>query len=398
MALTSFTVSKLTVPGAANRQDAVSRRGLLGLAAASAATTGLALGGCAQQAAGTLSAEVSAPFGERVAAYGASQAGIDRPAIPQSQLELGVFDLADGVSPGAALAKLGSAVSDVASGRSPRLAGTEPGDLTVTIGVGPRLVAAVNPTLPGAMQLPSFAREQIAARDRDGDVMVQVCGSDPLAVTLASGALADAVHAAGGKERWSQGGFRRYGGDGYALNLLGFRDGIVQPAPSELAAELWLDAPPQVAGATIAVVRRLRIDLPGFLGMPLADQESAVGRHRATGCPLSGGSVTTPLDLGAKTQEGGYVVPATAHARRADPGVTGVGVMLRRGYNYVNGPEDQGLLFIAFHRELRTFTETQYQLDASDALMEHTLATAGATFLILTGFGPDAPLGARLFS
>lgn len=389
-------MSKPTVPGATNRQDAVSRRGLLSLATASA--TGLTLGGCAQQASGQLSAEVSAPFGERVAVYGPSQAGIDRPAIPQSQLELGVFDLADGVSPGAALAKLGEAVSDVASCRSARLAGTEPGDLTIAIGLGPRLVAAVNPTLPGAAQLPRFAREQIAASDRDGDVMVQVCGSDPLAVTLASGALADAVHAVGGTERWSQGGFRRYGSDGYALNLLGFRDGIVQPAPTELAAELWLDAPQQVTGATIAVVRRLRVDLPGFLDMPLTDQESAVGRHRATGCPLSGGTVTTPLDLGSKTQEGSYVVPATAHARRADPGVTGVGVMLRRGYNYVNGPDDQGLLFIAFHRELRTFTETQYQLDASDALMEHTLATASATFLVLPGFGPGAPLGSHLFS
>jgi len=390
-------VSKPTVPGPTDRQDAVSRRGLLSLATASA--TGLALGGCTQQAESSLSAEVSAPFGQRVPAYGPSQAGIDRPPIPQSQLELGVFDLADGVSPGAALAKLGEAVSDVVSGRSARLAGTEPGDLTITIGVGPRLVAAVNPTLPGAAQLPRFARERIAASNRDGDVMVQVCGSDPLAVSLTSGALADAVHAAGGAERWSQGGFRRYGSDGYALNLLGFRDGIVQPAPSELAAELWLDdAPQQVAGATIAVVRRLRIDLVSFLGMPLTDQESAIGRHRATGCPLSGGSVTTLLDLGAKTQEGGYVVPATAHARRADPGVTGVGVMLRRGYNYVNGPEDQGLLFIAFHRELRTFTETQYQLDASDALMEHTLATASATFLVLPGFGPDTPLGSHLFA
>ena len=393
-------MSKLPVSGAPDRQDAVSRRGLLGLATASA--TGLALGGCAQQTSGALSAEVSAPlnapFGEPVAAHGPVQAGIDRPAIPQSNLELGVFDLADGVSPGAALAKLGATVSDVVSGRSPRLAGTEPGNLTVTIGVGPRLVAAVNPTLPGATRLPHFAREQIAASDRDGDVMVQVCGTDPLAVTLVSAALADAARSTGGTKRWSQRGFRRYGNDGYALNLLGFRDGIIQPASSDLAEELWLDGPQQVAGATIAVVRRLRIDLTGFLGMPLPDQEAAIGRHRSTGCPLTGGNVATPLDLGAKTPEGSYVVPATAHARRADPGVTGVGVMLRRGYNYDNGPENQGLLFIAFHRELRTFTETQYQLDESDALMDHTVATASATFLVLPGYGPDTPLGSRLFS
>ena len=205
-------MSKHTVAVAADRQDAVSRRGLLGLVGASA--TGLALGGCAQQSRAELSAQVSTPFGASVAVYGANQAGIDRPAVPQGNLEFGVFDLGDGVSPGAALAKIGEAVSEVVSGRSARMAGTEPGDLTVTVGVGPRLVAAVDPTLPGAARLPVFAREQIAASDRDGDVMLQVCGSDPLAVTLAAGALAEAVHAAGGGERWSQRGFRRYGGDG----------------------------------------------------------------------------------------------------------------------------------------------------------------------------------------
>ena len=388
-------MSKHTVAVAADRQDAVSRRGLLGLAGASA--TGLALGGCAQQSHGELSAQVSTSFGARVAEYGASQAGIDRPAVPQSDLEFGVFDLGDGVPPRAALARIGETVSDVVSGRSARMAGTEPGDLTVTVGVGPRLVAAVDPTLPGAARLPVFAREEIAASDRDGDLMLQVCGSDPLAVTLASGALADAVHAVGGGMRWSQRGFRRYGSDGYALNLLGFRDGIVQPEPSDLADELWLAGPEPVAGATIAVVRRLRIDLAGFLGLSVPGQEAAVGRYRGNGCPLSGGDVATPLDLGAKTPEGGYLIPADAHARRANADVTGVGVMLRRGYNYDNGPGDQGLLFISFHRELRTFTETQYQLDATDALMAHTLATASASFLVLPGYSADNPLGSRLF-
>ena len=386
-------MSKLPASDATNRQDAVSRRGLLVLGTASA--TGLALGGCAQQTHPHLSSQVTDSSVERVAAYGTSQAGIDRPAVPQADLDLSVYDLDDGVSPSAAVARLGEAVADVVAGNSARLAGTEPGDLTVTIGVGPRLVAAVDPTLPGAADLPAFAREQIAPSDRGGDVMIQVCGGDPLAVTLASSALADAVQAAGGTPRWSQGGFRRRGNDGYALNLLGFRDGIVQP--KDMAAELWLTGPQRVAGATIAVVRRLRLSLPDFLGMSVPQQESRIGRRRDTGAPLSGGSVTTSLDLGAKTPVGSYLIPADAHARRANADVTGVGVMLRRGYNYDNGPQDQGLLFISFHRELRTFTETQYRLDESDALMEHTLATASATFLVLPGFSVRSPLGSRLF-
>lgn len=370
-----------------SKSTVVSRRGLFGLAA-----TASVIGGCAGRV------EQRPAATEAVSVHGASQAGIDRPAVPQAYLQLTVFDLGDGVDPGAALAKLGETVADVVAGRSARLAGMAPGDLTVTVGVGSRLVAAVDSTLPGAVPLPAFAREQIAAGERDGDVMVQVCGGDPVVVALAAGALGDAVHAAGGSARWSQSGFRRYGGDGYALNLLGFRDGIVQPDPADLARELWLDGPARVAGGTIAVVRRLRIDVAAMLAMTVAEQEAAIGRRRGDGCPLSGGGILTPLDLGAKTPDGRYLIPADAHARRAHPGATGVGVMLRRGYNYDNGPQDQGLLFISFHRELRTFTETQYRLDEEDALLARTVATASGAFLVLPGFEADRPLGSRLFS
>jgi dye decolorizing peroxidase len=379
---------------AMSKNTAVSRRGLFGLAA-----TASVIGGCARQADGSPAAERALSFGESVAVHGASQAGIDRPAVPHGHLELGVFDLGDGVDPGAALARLGEAVVEVvASGRSARLAGIAPGDVTVTIGVGPRLVAGVDPTLPAAAALPVFAREEIAANDRGGDVMVQVCGSDPLVVTLASSAMADAVRAAGGAARWSQRGFRRYGGDGYALNLLGFRDGIVQPDPANVASEVWMEGPARVAGATIAVVRRLRIDLAGFLGMDVAAQEAAVGRRRGDGCPLSGDGILAPLDLGAKTSDGRYLIPVDAHARRAHPGAAGVGVMLRRGYNYDNETGDQGLLFVSFHRELRTFTETQFRLDEKDALMDRVTATASASFLVLPGFSEHQPLGSVLYA
>jgi dye decolorizing peroxidase len=375
-----------------SKNTAVSRRGLFGLAA-----TASVIGGCARQADGSPAAERALSFGESVPVYGANQAGVDRPGAPQGHLELGVFDLDDGVDPGAALARLGDEVVEVVSGRSARLAGIAPGDVTVTIGVGPRLVAGVDPTLPAAA-LPVFAREEIAADERGGDVMVQVCGSDPLVVTLASSAMADAVRTAGGEARWSQRGFRRYGGDGYAVNLLGFRDGIVQPDSASLENEVWMEGPGRVAGGTIVVVRRLRIDLAGFLGMEVAAQEAVVGRRRGDGCPLSGGGVLAPLDLGAKTAAGRYLIPVDAHARRAHPGATGVGVMLRRGYNYDNGTGDQGLLFVSFHRELRTFTETQFRLDEKDALMDRVTATASASFLVLPGFSERRALGAALYA
>ncbi|MFD7781994.1 Dyp-type peroxidase [Streptomyces nojiriensis] len=166
---------------------------------------------------------------------------------------------------------------------------------------------------------------------------------------------------AGGRRRATG---RREGG-GPVRNLPGFPDGIENPRTrSELDREMWLEGP-----GPCAVVRRLSIDVAGFLAQSAARQEEAIGRRRADGAPLGGGGALDRLDLSAKTARGRYLVPAMAHARRANPNATGSGRMRRRGYSYRNGTEDQGLLFISFQRRLRTFTATQRRLDDGDDLM-----------------------------
>ena len=100
-------------------------------------------------------------------------------------------------------------------------------------------------------------------------------------------------------------------------------------------------------------------------------------------------------NLGAKTPDGRYLVPADAHVRRANPAVVGVGLMLRRSYS-ADEPAP-GLLFISFQNDLRTFTATLTHMDTSDALLQFTTTTASATFLILPGFDRQHPLGSQLF-
>ncbi|MFJ9583818.1 Dyp-type peroxidase [Streptomyces acidicola] len=291
------------------------------------------------------------------------------------------------------------------------LGGLPPGDLSVTVGVGPRVVAAVDSDLPGARELPGFAREEMPDSARGGDLMIQVCASDPQVVTLADGALRAWLQEHSVAPRWTQQGFRHpappaqpgQGGRGGqrvpVRNLLGFLDGIVVPRTGrELDQEVWLPAPARVRGGTVSVVRRLRLDVARFLAQDLAQQERAIGRRREDGAPLSGGGPDAPMDLGAKSPQGRYLVPAMAHARRAHPGGTGSGLMLRRGYSYANGPEDRGLLFICFQRELRTFVATQQRLDDGDELASFATATASGTFLVLPGFTGARPLGAPLFS
>ncbi|MFD8288333.1 Dyp-type peroxidase [Streptomyces lavendulae] len=326
------------------------------------------------------------------AAAGARQPGVDRPAQPQTHAVVSVYELPREAGSVRVAARIGEVLAELAG----KPAGAAAGDLTVTVGLGPRLLGPAGQGLPGGLHLPPFAREERTARAWGGDLLVQVCASDPAAVALADARLAGALAAEGASGRWSQAGFRPPG-DGPVRNLLGFPDGIENPRTRpELDREVWLDGPGPLAGGTVAVVRRLRIDVPGFLAQPATRQEEAIGRRRADGAPLSGGEALDRLDLSAKTPRGRYLVPAMAHARRANPNATGSGRMLRRGYSYRNGPEDQGLLFVSFQRRLRTFTATQRRLDDGDDLMRFVTATASGAFFVPRAFTPERPLGADL--
>jgi dye decolorizing peroxidase len=381
-----------------SRADAhPSRRAFIG-ATGAAAATGLTAG--CEPPAVRQDRPPSPTSTPRVAATGRHQAGITLPRPAQPNLLAVVADVGDGVAVGPLLAELGEAVRTLTSGPDPRLLGLPPGDLTVTVGVGPRLVRGAGPALPGAADLPRFSRERIAPRSRGGDLLLQICAGDPLLLPVVATAL---LRQAGDRvrERWRQSGRRGPDvpvreGVSAPRNVLGFIDGIVGPhTTAEQRRHLWLSGPAPVAGGTIAVVRHMELDLPRFAALPVADQEAVFGRRRATGVPLSGGTVASDPVLGAKTPDGRYLVPADAHIRRAHPGVVGAGLMLRRSYS-TDGPVP-GLLFISFQNDLGTFTKTLAHMDGSDALLRFTTTTASATFLVLPGFDDRRPLGAGLF-
>ncbi|MCZ0974812.1 Dyp-type peroxidase [Streptomyces albulus] len=69
-------------------------------------------------------------------------------------------------------------------------------------------------------------------------------------------------------------------------NPLGFIDGIVGPhTTTEQQRDLWLAGPPAVAGGTLAVLRRMELDLPRFAALSTAEQEAVFGRRWASGVP-----------------------------------------------------------------------------------------------------------------
>ena len=334
-----------------------------------------------------------------VACWGPVQAGIVTPALPQQFTVFTVYaaEARAAFDVRSVCAGLGDRIRQVTAGELTQV--PEPGDLTVTVAVGLQHAVTLFGEQARIAPLPVFANERIPPQHNGGDLVVQVCASDLSVAACASGWLSAWLSAARWRARWSQTGARGEQSDqGVTRNLLGFHDGIIAPKGSvELADSVWIDEPGSarpLAGATVLVVRRLRLDLAGFAALAVPRQEQIVGRRKETGVPLSGGTQDTPIDLEAKTADGRYLVPADSHARLAHPAATGRPLMLRRGYSYVNSADDAGLLFLSYQRDIGSFVQTQYRLDEGDALMRFAQATASGAFLVLPGYHADRPLGA----
>lgn len=340
-----------------------------------------------------------------VVATGTAQAGITRPTTPQPHGLLTVLDLDDvralrGAHGTEWLAALGHRILTLTTDPAPALLPDGAHDLTVTVGLGPNAVRAIDPALPGATDLDTFASDgAIPATHRGGDVLITVHASDAGVVAPVGAHLATMVP---GEVRWTQRVFRGPGEGTVVRNPLGFHDGVTVPrTDDELARDVWLDAdsgPPgtDLTGASICVLRRLRLDVEAFTALTVPDREAVIGRHLADGSPLSGGTLLDDVDLHAKHADGTYLIPSRAHVRAAHPSFTGAELMLRRGYAFDDGGTDHGLMFICFQRSLRTFEATQHRLDEVDDLGRFSTPTASATFLVLPGFSADRPLGSTL--
>lgn len=394
-------------PGDAPRR-AVSRRSILagGIGAGAGVLAGVAgVFGAQSLSEAPRSRPAPPSAGEPVPARGRRQAGVDRPATPQRTALIVVADVAgdpDRTRVRELLAAAGEAVDAVTdpSGGDPLVVPDGPGDLSVTVGIGPRLVASLDPALPGAEPLPAFAGDEaMDPRFIGGDLLIAVYSSD---VSVLAGVAAHVLAAIpGATRRWAQSGVRGAGEGGIARNPLGYHDGIIVPRTrEELAANVWIGAGPAADG-TVAVIRRLRLDVERFHAQPVPAQDRVIGRRRGDGAPLSGGGPTDQVNLTAKSPEGEYRVPLRSHARAAHPSFTGSALMLRRGYSFSNPvgpgePADDGLLFMCFQHSLDTFVRTQRRLDESDDLMSYVTATASASFLIVPGRRDGSPLGHAL--
>ncbi|PZU49072.1 MAG: peroxidase [Microbacterium sp.] len=329
-----------------------------------------------------------------VAAMGDHQAGVAAPAVPPVNAEIGVFDAPDITGPAALrdlLATLGDRIVQLtAADHRSRLLPDGPGDLTLTVGIGARLLSFVGTDLATAATLPTFAGDA-DLESSGGDVLLVAAASDPSIPPGALSALADGLEA-----RWQQPAFRGARKGGATRNPFGYYDGIIAPhTESDLDAGVWIADGP-LAGGTICTVRRFRLDIARFQALGDGAQDAVFGRRQSDGQPLSGGDAFGEIDLTAKSAEGEYLVPARAHARAAHPSFIGAPLMLRRSYSYANAADDRGIVFLSFQNDVSTFARTLRRMEEVDDLLPFTTATASGAFAVLPGFSSDRPLGATL--
>ncbi|MCB5169532.1 Dyp-type peroxidase [Streptomyces bambusae] len=369
-----------------------SRRTVLATAAAAAGLAGAATA-CGRETDGADAAGPAGGTGHGASAAGPSAAGPSaaRAATPAVAVarQRGVSDpqpphvllLAYDLSPGPS----GSAARQALDGVLARWrARAEGGGLTttVTVGFGPRLPARLGTAGPGPLrEPPAFPGDRLRPEAGGGDLLLQICG--PTAAACAgAGAALDRTAGPAVRLRWRQPGFLPPGPrDETPRNLLGFKDGTANPDRAGTERWVWIGSGPH-AGGTYLVFRRIRLRTAAFTGLPAIRQERIIGRRRADGTPLHGGTEHTDVDLFAKTPEGRYVLPADAHARLAHSRYDGGARMLRRGYSYDDGAADRGLLFLAFMNDPALFTRVQQRLAAADALNAFAEHVASGVYLV----------------
>ncbi|SNS86354.1 iron uptake transporter deferrochelatase/peroxidase subunit [Actinacidiphila glaucinigra] len=406
-----------------DRPQDLSRRRLLGTAGAAGAA-GLLVGG----ASGAVTAHATRDEATALTSVGATavpfhgthQAGITTPL--QARGHLVAFDLAagSGRKGAAALLRRWSAAAEaMTEGRAPvgdnQVAlDAGPSSLTVTFGFGRTFFTRTELTgrLPEALApLPDFASDALDRRRSDGDLWIQI-GADDALVAFHALRVLQKEAAGTASLRWQMNGFNRTPGTTAeprtARNLMGQVDGSNNPRPSDpdFDARVFVPAagsPQWMAGGSYVVVRRIRMLLDTWDNLPLERQEKVIGRRKADGAPLSGGTEASRPDLDKIGPDGrAFAIAADAHVRVAAPASNSGAAMLRRGYSYHDGYRDDGapdagLLFVAWQADpLKGFVPVQRKLDRGDGLSRFLRHEAGGLFAVPGGAAPGEYVGQRL--
>ncbi|MET3962580.1 deferrochelatase/peroxidase EfeB [Marmoricola sp. OAE513] len=417
-------------------QHDVSRRRLLGVAGAGALAGAAAIGGYQLASA----EEDDAPSGRSrtYPFHGKHQSGIITPA--QDRLHFAAFDVTTDSREDliALLRAWTTAAEQLTSGKpvgegtdrnyaSPPLdtgeaLGLPASGLTITFGFGPTLFEkdgkdrfGLQSRRPKALQrLPHFPADDLDLERSDGDLCIQACADDPQVAVHAIRNLARIAFGTAAV-RWAQLGFGRTSSTSTKQqtprNLMGFKDGTANLKAEDtpnIDTFVWVaeDDDPKagwLAGGSYLVARRINIAIEPWDRTSLSEQEALIGRERAHGAPLSGGTEFTDLDLKVEGTNG-PLIGMDAHVRLAHPSQNNGTRLLRRGYNFTDGSDslgrlDAGLFFIAFVRDPgKHYVPMQNQLSSQDGLMEYLEHRGSGLWAVPPGVKKGEYVGQALFA
>src|SRR3954447_2930360 len=417
----------------------VSRRRLLGYPGAGAAlgAAGFA-GGVGTARAVESQDERGGP--DRHAFHGPHQAGIVTPA--QERMHFAAFDvttrsraelvlLLRAWTEAAAAMTQGRPVGgdiplpyDAPPGDTGEATGLPPARLTLTFGFGPSLFRdeqgrdrfGLADRQPAALRrLPHFPADLLQPARSDGDLCVQACADDSQVAVHAIRNLSRIAFGTAAM-RWSQLGFGRTSSTSTnqqtPRNLFGFKDGTANlkaEEPGLVDEHVWVGADDDpraswLAGGSFLVARRINMTIESWDRTSLREQERLVGRDRAQGAPMSGGSEFTKPDFAVLGSDGKPLIDTSAHVRLAHPSQNDGVQMLRRGYNFTDGNDalgrlDAGLFFIAYVRDPdKQYIPMQTRLSRDDALMEYLQHRGSALFAVPAGVRHSEYVGQALFA
>lgn len=261
---------------------------------------------------------------------------------------------------------------------------------TVTIGIGAEVVARIRELgYPSSLiALPEFRGDALESSRTGGDLLVSVTAGSQRDAQDSLATLTKTAPAAQLRPRWQQHATHdpvRNGRTG--RNPFGFHDGSANPKPSDpdFDSVVYVDEPTPAwfSGGTYLVIRRMRLHIRDFEALPLAEQERVIGRRKADGAPLTGGTEQTPLDLSARGRDGTATLDPRAHARLTHPRLNMGARLMRRSYNYTDADGTRGLWFQAYVRDpVWQFIPMQQRLADSDLLSRFVTATGGGLWAV----------------